>query len=112
MGSVDGAPPLGSVNIGPGTTMASVRVLIRERNWRAVPGEYLFVRDGMPVPKDDEGSHLAQDFTPQVVITAEEMKSRRRSRNETALAIRDRSPPRKQMRFKRGFAHTDDSPSR
>lgn len=81
---------LGSVEVSPGTSLASVRVLIRDRRMGGVPADYLFLNDSIPIPKDTEGVQLARDYLPQITIVNEDLRGSAR-RRQTASASQ-RSP--------------------
>lgn len=96
--SVDGGPSLGSIEISPGTSFASVRVLIKSRMIRGLPDNYLFYAHGATVNKEDEGKYLGIDFMPTVVVTSEDLKSNRKKGRSLAVEDRPRSRDRRRGR--------------
>eukprot|EP00408_Alexandrium_pacificum_P067180 CAMPEP_0171177372 /NCGR_PEP_ID=MMETSP0790-20130122/12206_1 /TAXON_ID=2925 /ORGANISM="Alexandrium catenella, Strain OF101" /LENGTH=471 /DNA_ID=CAMNT_0011642269 /DNA_START=1 /DNA_END=1412 /DNA_ORIENTATION=- len=63
-----------SVEVGPATSMASVRVLIKERRISSLPANFLFADGGIPLPREQENLQLARDYLPQVSVVPEDLR--------------------------------------
>jgi len=93
--SLDGQTSVGSVQISPATTMASVRAMANQMRIRGLPDEYLFIHEGCPLPKEAEAQLVARDFMPMVLVADEDLKGARRARRATASAIEDQKPAKR-----------------
>jgi len=62
----------GQVEVSPGTTLSSVRVLIRNLGNRNVPIDYMFFTQGITVTREMEGQFLAIESMPQLTIMRDE----------------------------------------
>ncbi|CAK0790827.1 unnamed protein product, partial [Prorocentrum cordatum] len=93
--SLDGKV-IGSVDVLPTTSLAGLRALLGERfpKLPGLPDAYLFLAaDGNPIPQDQEDNMPSLAFLPEVKITPEEMKRKRRNREPEAEEKKEPEKP-------------------
>merc|ERR1719230_1869411 len=87
---------LGSQDVLPTTSLAGLRSMLSNTFPRlpGLPDAFLFLRpDSLPIPQDQEDTMPSLVFLPEINITPEEMKRKRRNRAEESgqkLSIVDR----------------------